>query len=105
MFVALGVILLVLDDLEEDENEPDDAEKVAADELQTVLVDAITRYMELKRGRPIDDNDEVPVPKKKKRGSQRATSSPGTPPLVNKNACNFGVKTEKMPRSGLRNER
>jgi hypothetical protein len=33
MFLGLGVLLLVLDDLEEDENEPDDAEKVAAEAL------------------------------------------------------------------------
>jgi hypothetical protein len=40
MFLTLGVVLLVLDDLEEDKNKPDDAEKVA-DMLRKVLVDTI----------------------------------------------------------------
>jgi hypothetical protein len=42
MLVGLGVLLLVLDDLEEDENEPDDAEQVAADALRKVLVEKST---------------------------------------------------------------
>jgi hypothetical protein len=68
MFMTLGVILPVLDDLEEDENEPDDAEKIAADELRTVLVDAITRYLQLKRAwAAANRRYSYLVPKKKKR--------------------------------------
>jgi hypothetical protein len=55
MFLTLGVVLLVLDDLEEDENEPEDAEKIAANALRTLLVDTINRYNQFKRGR-IDEN-------------------------------------------------
>jgi hypothetical protein len=64
MFLTLWVVLLVLDNLEEDENEnePDDAEKVAADALRTVLVNIINQYNQFKRGW-INENG-APVPKK-----------------------------------------
>jgi hypothetical protein len=64
MFVTLGVVLLVLDDLEEDENKQDDAETIVADALRSVLVEAINRYNQFKRGR-IDENG-APVPKKRR---------------------------------------
>jgi hypothetical protein len=55
MFVALGVVLLVMDDLEEYDNKQDDTEKIVADALRTVFVEAINRYNQFKRGR-IDEN-------------------------------------------------
>jgi hypothetical protein len=55
MFLTLGAVLLVLDDLEEDDNEQNDTEKIVADALRTVLMEAINRYNKLKRGR-IDEN-------------------------------------------------
>jgi hypothetical protein len=51
MFLTLGVVLLVLDDLEEDENIQDDAEKIATDMLQKVLVDTIASYKQFKQTR------------------------------------------------------
>jgi hypothetical protein len=62
MFLTLGAVLLVLDDLEEDDNEQDDTEKIVADALRTVLVEAINQYNQFKRGR-IDENGS-PVPKR-----------------------------------------
>jgi hypothetical protein len=64
MFLTLGAVRLVLDDFEEDDNEQDDTEKIVADALRTVLVEAIdSRYNKLKRGR-IDENGS-PVPKRR----------------------------------------
>jgi hypothetical protein len=51
MFATLGVVLLVLDDLEEDENKQDDMETIVADALRSVLVEAINRYNQFKRMR------------------------------------------------------
>jgi hypothetical protein len=62
MFVTLRFVLLVLDNLEDDENEQDDTEKIVTDALRSVLVEAINQYNQFKHGR-IDENG-APVRKK-----------------------------------------
>jgi hypothetical protein len=64
MFVALGVLLVVLEDLEEDDNQIDDTETIVADALRSLLLQAINQYNQLKRGR-IDKNG-APVPKRRR---------------------------------------